>query len=70
MLKTQEHINLISQFERDLKINGRYKEKEDKSLWVKGNIYTHGETNSLFLAYRFGYAYGKAYQRINGDLPV
>lgn len=58
MLNTQEHYDLISQFERDLKITRR--DKEDKSLWSKGIVYCHGETNALFLAYRHGYAYGKA----------
>lgn len=34
-------------------------DKEDKSLWAKGNIYQDGMTNELFLAYRKGYGFGK-----------
>lgn len=60
MLKTQEHTDLIAMFERELRITGRYAEKESKEIWPAGRIYQHGETNELFLAYRRGYAYGKA----------
>lgn len=58
MLKTQEHIDLIAMFEREHK--GRH-DKEPKELWPMGRIYQNGEMNELFLAYRRGYAYGKAH---------
>lgn len=57
MLTTQEHYDLMKQFEKDCK-PGRV-DREDKSLWQKGIIYQDGHVNRLFLAYRQGYAYGK-----------
>lgn len=56
MLKSKEHYDLISAFERDRK---ERVDKEDKTLWPKGIIYQDGRVNALFLAYRDGYAYGK-----------
>ena len=60
MLKTQEHADLIAQFEKDCKGVGRM-DKEDKSLWSYPlvRVYQDGLVNDLFLAYRKGYAYGK-----------
>ena len=59
MLNTQEHINLMAMFDREHK--GYRLDKElDKELWKMGHIYQDGATNNLFLAYRKGYAYGKA----------
>jgi uncharacterized membrane protein len=58
MLKTQEHIDLMAMFEREFK--DRRLDREDKHLWPRGVIYQNGETNNLFLAYRRGYAFGKA----------
>jgi len=63
MLKTQEHIDLIAMFEREH--NGRF-DKERKELWPMGRIYQDGPLNELFLAYRRGYAFGKAVH-INGS---
>lgn len=57
-LASKEHYDLIEMFEKEFKGEGRFN-KEDKSLWPKGNIYQHGEINRLFLAYRRGFAYGK-----------
>lgn len=66
MLKTQEHIDLIAQFEKDagklLALSLRF-EKEVRALWIAGRIYCHGETNTIFLAYRLGYAFGKCIER-------
>lgn len=59
MLGTQEHYDLLSQFERDCGVKDTRAKKEPKELWRMGVIYCHGETNALFLAYRHGYAYGK-----------
>lgn len=59
MLATQEHYDLLAQFERDCKIYATRKEKEPRTMWKNGIIYCHGDTNNLFLAYRHGYAYGK-----------
>lgn len=58
MLKTQEHIDLIAMFEREF--SGHRLDKESKELWTMGRIYQDGELNERFLAYRRGYAYGKA----------
>jgi hypothetical protein len=60
MLATQEHYDLLTQFEKDFGIRDARKQKEAKELWKRGNIYCHGDTNAMFLAYRHGYAYGKA----------
>jgi hypothetical protein len=60
MLKTQEHQDLISMFERTFK--GRF-DKNPKQYWAMGQIYQDGTLNELFLAYRHGYAYGKAIHR-------
>lgn len=61
-LKTQEHCDLMAQFEREFK--GRRLDREDKSLWAKGRIYQDGETNTIFLAYRLGCAYGRSVERM------
>lgn len=61
MLKTQEHIDLMAQFEKDL-APGRL-DKEPKRLWPEGIIYQDGQVNKLFLAYRHGYAFGKCVER-------
>ena len=58
MLHTQEHIDLMAMFEREFR--GYRLDREDKAIWSKGHIYQSGETNELFLAYRKGYAYGRA----------
>lgn len=58
MLNTQEHYDLLAQFERETK-HGRF-DKEARELWAKGHIYQDGHVNELFVAYRAGYALGKA----------
>lgn len=58
MLKTQEHYALMESFERVYK--GRRLDKELKDMWPRGVIYQDGQVNELFLAYRLGYALGKA----------
>jgi hypothetical protein len=64
MLKTQEHIDLMAMFERQH--TGYRLDKEAKELWAGGHIYQHGELNQLFLAYRRGYAFGKAVEMHRG----
>lgn len=57
-LFSRDHYDLMEMFEREfphLRLD-----KEPKALWAKGIIYQSGETNSLFLAYRKGVAYGRA----------
>lgn len=61
MLKTQEHYDLMAMFERDF--SGRM-DKERKELWAQGIVYQDGNVNELFKAYRLGYAYGKAFARV------
>lgn len=62
MLKTQEHHDLMAQFEKDCK-PGRT-DKEPKEMWARGIIYQAGEVNELFKVYRMGYAFGKAIERV------
>jgi len=57
MLKSQEHYDLMSAFERTHR--GRM-DKEPKESWSRGIIYQDGHVNELFLAYRNGYAYSQA----------
>jgi hypothetical protein len=57
-LFAQEHYDLIAMFEREF--TGLRLDKEDKSMWPKGHVYQNGEANNLFLAYRKGYAFGRA----------
>lgn len=58
VLNTKEHIDLMNQFERDIKF-GRF-DKEEKELWVDGHIYQDGEINNLFRVYRLGYSFRKS----------
>ena len=55
---SKEHYDMIAMFERTFK--GHRFDKEDKTLWAKGNVYQNGDTNNLFLAFRQGVAYGIA----------
>jgi hypothetical protein len=55
---SQEFYDLIAMFDREYK--GSRLDKEAKEMWPKGYVYQHGEVNNLFLAYRKGFAYGKA----------
>lgn len=56
-LKSQEHADLMAQFERE---HSRHPiAKETKDLWAKGHIYANGQINELFLLYRRGYTLGK-----------
>jgi hypothetical protein len=57
MLKTQEHYDLLSMFEKEFKTMRL--DKEPKDLWPQGIVYQDGGVNNLFLAYRKGYALGK-----------
>jgi hypothetical protein len=61
MLKTQEHYDLMAQFEKDCK-PGRT-DKEPKESWARGIIYQDGAVNELFKVYRMGYALGKAIEQ-------
>lgn len=58
MLKTQEHIDLMTMFESEH--IGRRLDRETKDQWPKGRIYQDGQLNELFLSYRKGYALAKA----------
>ena len=61
MLKTNEHIELMTMFEKEYR--GQRFDKEPKDMWARGIIYQDGRTNELFLTYRRGYAYGKVIGR-------
>ena len=56
-INDKEHYDLMNQFEREFKYLRL--EREDKDMWSHGAIYKDGYVNSLFLAYRSGYAFGK-----------
>lgn len=60
-IKTQEHYDLLAQFEREF--TGHRTDKERKDLWAMGHVYQDGQLNEIFLAYRKGYALGKAVSR-------
>ena len=56
-LLSKEHYELMLQFEKQF--TGRF-DKEEKSLWVKGNVYQDSMVNQMFVVFRAGYALGKA----------
>lgn len=58
MLNSKEHYELMDCFEREFK--GMRLDREGKARWSRGNVYQDGTVNALFLAYRRGYALGKA----------
>lgn len=61
-LNSKEHIDIMAQFERDVKrchVHSLRFDREDKSLWAQGNVYQHGPTNELFQVFRMGYAYAR-----------
>lgn len=58
LLSSQYHDDLMGMFEREF--SHCRLDREPRSMWARGNIYQNGETNSLFLAYRKGVAYGRA----------
>lgn len=60
-LYSQEHYDLMEQFEREH--SKRRIERENKELWAQGHVYQNADINALFLAYRRGYAYGVALLR-------
>lgn len=62
MLVTKEHIDLVDMFEREHKGCFRF-DKETKAMWSRGIVYQDGTANMVFLAYRRGYAFGKAIGR-------
>jgi hypothetical protein len=58
MVGSQEFYDLIAMFDREF---GSFRlDKEVKEMWPKGYIYQQGEVNNLFIAYRKGFAFGKA----------
>jgi len=61
-VSSQEHYQLMVQFELDYKLNKP--EKEPKQLWKCGFFYCDGETNLKFTAYRQGYAYAECKLRM------
>ena len=63
MLNTAEHVELMQMFEKEF--SGYRLDRENKDLWPMQRIYQNGETNTLFLAYRRGYALGKAVERMD-----
>lgn len=64
MLLTQEHYELMDAFEREFRGFGRL-DREAKEYWPRHRVYQDARVNDLFLAYRHGYALGKAIERDN-----
>lgn len=62
-IKTQEHEEIMAQFEKDFKGTGRM-DREHKDIWKNGNIYQDGKVNQLFIAYRMGCAFAQARARL------
>lgn len=60
-LNSQDHIDLMAMFEREF--SHMRLDREDKSMWPRGIVYQNGEANNAFLAYRRGYAFGRAVER-------
>jgi hypothetical protein len=61
-LNSQEHIDMIKQFEKDFDMfsfKSRRFDKEPREMWVKGHVYQDAEVNAVFKAWRFGYSYGR-----------
>lgn len=58
-LFSAEHYALLEMFEREFK--GLRLDREDRRMWQRGHVYQSGEANNLFLAYRKGYAFGRAW---------
>lgn len=56
-IKSQEHYELMANFERAFK--GKRFDKEPKDLWPRGIVYQDGHVNELFDAFRKGYALHK-----------
>ena len=56
-IKSQEHYELMANFE--LVFKGKRLDKESKDLWPRGIVYQDGHVNELFDAFRKGYALHK-----------
>ena len=54
---SKEHYEILDKFEKAYK--HLCVEREEKALWKKGQIYTHGYVNALYQAYIAGYALGR-----------
>jgi len=55
---SKDHYELMTMFESEF--SHLRLDREDKANWPKGYVYQNGEANNLFLAYRRGFAYGRA----------
>ncbi len=64
-LKSQEHEDLMGQFDRESK--GARLDKEPNGIWHLGRIYQDGHVNEQFLAYRRGYALAKSVYQIGSS---
>lgn len=62
-ITTDEHIDVMKQFEKEYK--GHRFDREPKDLWRIGNVYQDGQVNELFLAYRRGYALHKCLSHLS-----
>lgn len=55
---SKEHYDILESFERNF--SHMRLSKEQKSLWLIGQIYEDGTTNNAYQAYIKGYALGRA----------
>ena len=51
---SKEFYEIVEMFDKEYK--GYRLEKEDKTMWLSGNVYQNGEVNRLFMAYQKGYS--------------
>ncbi len=58
-LGSKEHHELMAQFERDFRLKSPERET-DPAYMRQGFLYSNGEINQQFLAYRMGYTFGRA----------
>lgn len=58
---SKEFYDMMDNFENNknnLPYTGSF-EREDKSMWVRGQIYQDGKTNSFFQCFMLGYQLGR-----------
>ena len=69
MYKTGEIYEIMAQFEKDVKSIPAYsgsltrEAKGESGQWEHYAYYCDGQTNVLFLAYLWGHAHGRCYER-------
>lgn len=57
IIGSKEHYEILDSFEKDYRRLSM--DREEKSLWKKGQVYQNGYVNALYQAYAAGYALGR-----------